>query len=158
MKPIKSVREYSDRWQRMIAILYTLNELRVVCEKREVVEYIHRQGILTIRKGDLERYEGMHEPVAVTCACWGKKTLVMQDLIQSGHNQWGLTRLGRLETGRLMQQFKSGFYKVDLCDVFTSRFRRILDPSSNGCGLAPALRIRRNRNTDTDDLVKRFGY
>jgi len=145
--------KHSLDWQHMVVLLYALDTIQGgVPTRRESVEFIQREGLLTLRPEDHRPYESQTEPSWQTDVAYARKDAVMLGFIDNSEwNSWELVRRGRAYLTQTKKEASEGIVTVSRCCLWSLKCKRIFDcshqPSSTDLKAPPkgqraALNIR----------------
>lgn len=122
--------KYSQQLQRLICLLYALNELRGAPTKQEVLRFIRDERLLDLSEEDRIPYLTQTEERWKTDIAYRRKDGVEWDLLfRSERNSWELTRDGRHFLERACELIRDRQFRVTECYLWSQRFKSILDPS-----------------------------
>jgi hypothetical protein len=122
---------YSERIQRLICLLFALDEMpQRPARKQEVLHYIRQRQYLDIQPSDLESYVTQIEPRWNTDIAYRRKDAVEFDLLFNNERDcWELTRSGVEILQRVKKACASKKYDVRQCYLWTKNLKKALDPS-----------------------------
>jgi len=128
---MSALTKHSVDWQHMTALLYALNIISGgIPTRRESVEFIQREGLLTLRPEDHRPYDSQNEPSWQTDVAYARKDAVMLGLIDNSEwNSWELVRRGREYLNQTKKECLEGGIVVSRCCLWSTKLKWIFDPS-----------------------------
>jgi len=97
--------------------------------KREVIEYIQREGYLNISPEDVTPYMSQVEPRWNTDIAYRRKDAVERELLfNAAHDCWELTRAGGERIEIIMNACTAKRFDVRECYLWTKHLKKGLDP------------------------------
>jgi len=115
----------------MVVLLYALDTIQGgIPTRRQSVELIQREGLLTFRPEDHRPYDSQTEPSWQTDVAYARKDAVMLGFVDNSEwNSWELVRRGREYLTQTKKEAAEGVVTVGRCCLWSLKFKRIIDPS-----------------------------
>ena len=121
---------YSRQLQRLICLLYALNELRGAPTKQEVLWFIRAERLLDLSDEDMVPYVTQTEERWKTDIAYRRKDGVAWGLLfKSERNCWEITRDGRDFLEAVFGLVREKKFCVTQCFLWSGKLKRIFDPS-----------------------------
>ena len=124
---MSNLTEYSVAWQQIVILLYALEHIGEIPGRAQTMDHIRQEGLLALRRGDLDPYPSCHEPSWQTDIAWARKHAVILDYV-SNHdwNSWELIRPGREFIRPIFSRFRDGTLILSQCFLFSPELKRRL--------------------------------